>query len=134
MKLESVAIRGKDVLKLEPKIEDNTLNTTLLVKEVFEQKNKFSPADLAYSAESYLARGLALLAIEQAKRFGIKHVGFSGGVAYNLHITATIRKIVEENGSCFVVHEKLPTGDGCISFGQAYVASLRLSENRINLS
>jgi hydrogenase maturation protein HypF len=125
MKLESVAVAGKDVLKREPEIEGDTLNTTLLVKEVFEQKNKFSSADLAYSAESYLAKGLALLAIDQAKHLGVKHIGFSGGVAYNLHMTATVREMVKESGLDFVVHEKLPAGDGCISFGQAYAAGLK---------
>ena len=125
MKLESTAIKGKDVLKLEPKLEGNVLNTTLLVKEVFEQRNKFSTADLAYSAQAYLARGLAQLAVEQAKQLGIKHVGFSGGVAYNMHIATVMRKVVEKNGLEFFVHKKLPAGDGCISFGQAFAASLQ---------
>jgi hydrogenase maturation protein HypF len=126
MKLESAAIKGKDIWKLEPKVESNVLNTTILVKKVFEQKGKVSNADLAYSAESYLAHGLAQLAIEHAKLMGIAHIGFSGGVAYNMHITSTIRGIVEKNGFNFVVHEKLPAGDGCISFGQALAASLQV--------
>jgi hydrogenase maturation protein HypF len=126
MKLESVAINGKDVLKLQPKFEKNVLNTTFLVKEVFEQRNKFSNADLAYSAQSYLARGLAQLAVEQAELLGVRHIGFSGGVAYNEHMTSTIREIIGKNGLKFVVHEKLPAGDGCISFGQAIAASLRM--------
>jgi hydrogenase maturation protein HypF len=122
MKLESVAIKERDVLKLEPRFEGNTLNTTCLVKEVFEQRNKYSPNDLAFSTQLYLARGLAHLTIQEAKRLGIKNVGFSGGVAYNQHITSAIRKIIEENRLNFFVHEKLPAGDGCISLGQAYAA------------
>ena len=125
MKLESTAINGENVLKLEPKFEGNILNTTILVKEVFEQKSKFSKVDLAYSAQYYLAQGLAQLATEQAKQLGIKHVGFSGGVAYNEHITSIIRRTVEKNGLNFLVHKKLPAGDGCISFGQAFAASLQ---------
>jgi hydrogenase maturation protein HypF len=126
MKLESAAINGKDVLKLEPRLEGDVLNTTYLVGEVFERRNSFSITDLAYSAESYLARGLAQLAIEQAERLGIKCVGFSGGVAYNEHITSTIRKMVEKNGLDFIVHEKLPAGDGCISFGQVVATALQM--------
>jgi len=124
MKLESAAVDGKDVLGLEPEIEGNTLNTTVLVTELFEKRSKFSAADLAYSAQSYLAKGVAHIAVEQAKRMGLKRVGFSGGVAYNEHITCTIRKIIEKNGLNFLVHEKLPAGDGCISFGQVYAACL----------
>jgi len=126
MKLESAAVDGKEKLKLEPKIEGNILNTTVLVSEVFEKRGEFSVADLAFSAQSYLARGLAQIAVEQAKKTDVKHVGFSGGVAYNEHITSTIRKTVEKNGLNFLVHEKLPAGDGCISFGQVYAASLRM--------
>lgn len=126
MKLESAAVNGKDVLKLEPEIEGDTLNTTVLVTELFEKRSEFSVADLAYSAQSYLAKGVAHMAVEQAKRMGLKRVGFSGGVAYNEHITCTIRKNIEKNGLNFFVHEKLPTGDGCISFGQVYAACLRM--------
>jgi hydrogenase maturation protein HypF len=122
MKLESAAIKGRDVLKLEPRFEGNTLNTTWLVKEVFEQRNKHSPNDLACSAQLYLARGVARLATQEARRLGIENVGFSGGVAYNQHITSAIRRSIEENKLRFFVHEKLPAGDGCISLGQAYAA------------
>jgi hydrogenase maturation protein HypF len=122
MKLESAAIKGKDSLKLEPRIEGNTLNTTGLIKEVFEQRNKHSPADLAYSAQLYLARGLAQLAIQQANCVGTKNIGFSGGVAYNQQITTAIKEIVQKNKLNFFTHQKLPAGDGSISFGQAYAA------------
>lgn len=127
MKLESVARDGKDVLKLEPKLKGNILNTTLLVETIFERRNKFPTADLAHSAQAYLAKGLAQLAVEQAERLDTRNVGFSGGVAYNMHIAATMSKIVEKNGLKFLVHEKLPAGDGCISFGQTYAASLKMS-------
>jgi len=122
MKLESVAINGSDVLKLQPRFEGHTLDTAWLARELFEQRDKYSASDLACSAQSYLARGLAQMSIEESKRSGIKDVGFSGGVAYNQQITRTIRKLVEEDGLRFFAHERLPAGDGCISLGQAYVA------------
>ena len=53
-------------------------------------------------------------------------MGFSGGVAYNEHLTATIKRVVEENGLRFVVHELVPPGDGGISFGQAVVAAWQM--------
>jgi len=118
MKLESAAIDGVDVLNLKPKIDGKMLDTTSLVLEVFNKRDYYSIKDLAYSAESYIARGLAELALEEADRLNVKAIGFSGGVAYNEHITITIKKIVEDAGLSFFVHHDVPPGDGGTSFGQ----------------
>jgi hydrogenase maturation protein HypF len=125
MKLESVALQGKDRLNLSPRIEGKVLDTTFLVHEIFTNRDKFSVADLACSAQSYLARGLAELALEEAERLNVKHVGFSGGVAYNMHITETMRRTVEKAGFKFLVHRQIPAGDGGTSFGQAVVAGFQ---------
>jgi len=125
MKLESAALEGKDLLNLAPRFNGKVLDTTFLVHEVFTKKDTFSVADLACSAQSYLARGLAELAVKEAKRLNVKHVGFSGGVAYNEYITSTIRKVVEREGFRFLVHNKIPAGDGGTSFGQAIVAGFQ---------
>jgi hydrogenase maturation protein HypF len=121
MKLESTAIKGKEVLKLKPIIKDDVLDTGQMLYEIFVNREKHSKADLAYSAHAYLAKGLAELAIEKALENGIKTVGFSGGVACNQILTLAMRKIVEEAGLRFVVHEVIPPGDGGLSFGQAVV-------------
>ena len=124
MKLESAAIKGKDMLKLEPIINDNVLDTTQMLLEIFEIREKYSKADLAYFAHAYLARGLATLAIEKALENNVKTVGFSGGVACNEILALIMRKIVEASGLQFLFHEAVPPGDGGVSFGQAVVASL----------
>ena len=126
MKLESATIKGRNVLKLEPVIKDNVLNTTVLVQEIFNQRAICSISDLAFSAQLYLAQGLAQMSVEEAKRQAVDAVGFSGGVACNEHITQTIRKVVEENGFRFVVHESVPPGDGGVSFGQAVAAAWQM--------
>jgi hydrogenase maturation protein HypF len=118
MKLESTALTGKDILKLKPQIEGDTLNTTCLLLEIFKNRNKCSPADLAYSAHSYLARGLAALALQKAFENDVKTIGFSGGSACNQILTSTIQRIIENAGLRFLVHEALPPGDGGVSFGQ----------------
>ncbi len=123
MKLESAALTGRNVLRLQPIIRENVIDTTSLVHEIFSQKDAFSIADLAFSAQFYIARSLAQLASEKARQLGIDVVGFSGGVAYNEHLTSTIRRVVEEEGLRFVVHELVPPGDGGISFGQAVAAA-----------
>lgn len=126
MKLESAALGGRNVLKLQPIIKENVVDTTSLVNEVFTQKDAFSNTNLAFSVQSYIACSLAQLASEKGKQLGIDVVGFSGGVAYNEHITSIIRRVVKENGLRFVVHELVSPGDGGISFGQAVVAAWQM--------
>jgi hydrogenase maturation protein HypF len=121
MKLESAAAKGKDVLKLEPIIKSDTLDTTQMLLEIFENREKQSTADLAYSAHAYLAKGLATLAIEKAAGNSVKVVAFSGGVACNEILALTMRKAVESAGLDFLVHQAVPPGDGGLSFGQAVV-------------
>jgi hydrogenase maturation protein HypF len=125
MKLESIASKGKDRLNLTPRIKENVLNTTFLVHKIFIHKDKLSLSDLACSAQSYLGKGLAELAIREAERQQVRYIGFSGGVAYNEHITATIRKTVARAGYKFLVHNKIPAGDGGTSFGQAIVTGFQ---------
>jgi hydrogenase maturation protein HypF len=121
MKLESAAIKGKDVLKLRPMVKSNILDTTQMLWKIFENREKHSVADLAYSAHAYMAEGLATLAIEKALENNIKIIGFSGGVACNEILALIMRKTVEAAGLKFLVHEAVPPGDGGLSFGQAVV-------------
>jgi len=123
MKLESVAVYGRDVLKLQPRIRGEILDTRFLLEEVYRRRDSLPAADLACSAQSYLARGLAELAALGAERIGVRAIGFSGGVAYNEHIALTIRDYVQERGFRFIMHNRVPPGDAGISFGQAIVAS-----------
>jgi hydrogenase maturation protein HypF len=122
MKLESAAVNGKDCLKLVPQIKGNVLDTSYMVTEVFNNKDSYSVADLAYSAQAYLGEGLGMLAVQEAQKRGVEHVGFSGGVACNQQITSGMRKTVEKMGYKFIVHRQVPAGDGGTSFGQAAVA------------
>ncbi|MCW4047033.1 MAG: carbamoyltransferase HypF [Candidatus Bathyarchaeota archaeon] len=121
MKLESAAVRGRDVLNLQPAISGDVLGTTELVHAVFENIGKVSVTDLAYSAHAYLARGLASIAIQKAWELGVGAVGFSGGAACNQILAKEMRGAVEAAGLRFLVHEAVPAGDGGVSFGQAVV-------------
>ncbi len=121
MKLESAAVRGVDALKLKPTVNGNVLDTTQLLLAIFENRDKLSTADLAYSAHAYLAKGLASLAINAALEHGVRTVGFSGGAACNVLLASLMRASVEAAGLRFLVHEAVPAGDGGVSFGQAVV-------------
>ncbi len=121
IKLESAAIKGKDVLKMEPIIEGDVLCTSQMLQAVFENAGEASVGDLAYSAHAYLARGLASLAVEKALERGVGAVGFSGGAACNQILAEVMRRAVEAAGLQLLVHEAVPAGDGGVSFGQAVV-------------
>jgi hydrogenase maturation protein HypF len=121
MKLESTALKGKDVLKLDPVIKNDMLDTTHLLLEIFENKEKYRAADLAHSAHAYLAKGLATIAVEKALENDVKTIGFSGGAACNEILVSYMRKAAKEIGFRFLVHEVVPPGDGGLSFGQAIV-------------
>ena len=122
MKLESLAMKGRDNFRIEPRIQNNVLNTEYMLREIFVSRGKISAADLARAAHTYLAEGLASLAVEKALEKGVKAIGFTGGVAYNEIMALKIRRLVEASGLRFLVHEAVPPGDGGVSFGQAVVA------------
>lgn len=117
--LESSSINGKDIF-IDPKISGNVLDTSYLLKCIYENRDRVSPNDLAYSAHAYLAKGLAEIAAEKALSTGIKVVGFSGGVAHNKIFTKILKEEIEKRGIRFLIHQKIPPGDGGISVGQAY--------------
>jgi len=129
MRLESAAVGGSCVFDPSPKIrvEDGrvVLDTTHILMRVYEASQRHSVRDVAFSAEEALARGVGELAVLAAQHSGLDTVGLTGGVAYNVHITSTIRRLVENEGLKFITHERVPSGDGAISLGQAVIAALR---------
>jgi hydrogenase maturation protein HypF len=123
MKLESVALKGEDKLKLEPEIiNGNIIQTGNLALAALNNIKKETVHDLGYSVQSYIARSLAEVAIREADRLSVKHVGFTGGVAYNDCIVSIVREIVISQGLKFYTHNSIPPGDGGLSFGQAIAA------------
>ncbi|MEM3018207.1 MAG: carbamoyltransferase HypF [Candidatus Bathyarchaeia archaeon] len=129
MKLEAAAAQGSDTLKLEVKICGDSVDTTYLLEEIYRSLGTVSIPDLAFSAQSYIARSLAELAIEKAYDLGISTVGFTGGVACNEHITNIMKSVVEDHGLKFITHNMVPPGDGGISLGQAVAAAYRVKNS-----
>jgi len=124
MRLEATASGGRDLLELDEELDLPTIGTTKLVQSIYDSIPRHSPTDLAYSAQQYLAHALASAAIRIAEENGVKTIGFSGGVALNEHIAISIRKSISQAGFKFVSNKAVPPGDGGISLGQAYLASL----------
>ncbi|MDR0372756.1 MAG: carbamoyltransferase HypF [Nitrososphaerota archaeon] len=124
MKLESVALAGRDVLGLKPAVRDGILDTTKLIGTVYDGlSRRVAIADLAHSAHAYIAKGLAELAIQNATAQGTKNVGLTGGAACNQLLVQYMSNAIEDAGLRFYVHTTIPAGDGGISFGQVVAAS-----------
>jgi hydrogenase maturation protein HypF len=130
MKLEAAARGGKVIeVELPFAVEDDrkALNTPVLFLKLLELKERgHAGADIAATAQWALALGLARIAIQAAREQGIEEVALGGGVAYNDAITLAIRDEVERAGFKLYVNERVPCGDGGVSFGQAVVAGTRL--------
>ena len=125
MKLEASARGGSDKLELRAEMKGEIVETTDMIRAIYEQRWNIAVRDLAFSAHMYMARALADAAIAVAEEEEIKTVGFSGGVALNGIISSNIRRIVSGAGFRYVANSAVPPGDGGVSFGQAYLATLQ---------
>ena len=121
MKLESLAIEARGDFKLDPIIKGDLLLTTPLLEKILLNIKKVPNSELAYATEEYLAKGVSELAIRKAKEYSVNDISISGGVAYNEHISRTIRKCLEANRLRLHTNKYAPPGDGGVSLGQGYI-------------
>ncbi|MBU4223066.1 MAG: carbamoyltransferase HypF [Euryarchaeota archaeon] len=127
MKLEAFAAGGRDYVEMPVVIERKegryVLDTTRILEAVHLAKGDYPFPDIAASAQNAIAVGLSEMAIKIAKDRNIGVIGFSGGVGYNDAIVRRVRDMVREEGFEFVVHSKVPCGDGGVSLGQALMSA-----------
>ena len=124
IRLEPVANRFKGDIEVEPTIKNNILNTTELIYKCYEMLlNNESKEKIAYYAHIYIADGLFEIAKKIADKYGINAIGITGGVSYNRIITERVMNNAKKEGFNFIYHQRVPNGDGGISFGQgiAYI-------------
>ncbi len=95
--------------EIEPVIYDNTLMTTPLFRWLILNEDK-DKKRLAATVQEYLAKGMYKLAKEYGNG---KPVLLSGGCAYSHILTSYMLS------KGVLINEKVPAGDGGISFGQA---------------
>lgn len=127
MRLEALAV-GSKPFDLRPELISangrRVLDVQRLMRDLIELKEGGARReDIAATAQNCLAEGLAEIAVDLAVDRGVDVVALSGGVAYNDAIGKRIKEVVEGSGLDFVTNEKLPCGDGGISFGQVIVAT-----------
>jgi hydrogenase maturation protein HypF len=122
MRLEAAASWGEPA-PLEPVIREQggrlVVDTVALFRELHRLRaGGASVSDVAATAQAALARGLARLAIRVAKGEGVGAVGLTGGAAVNDALATVVREEAERAGFRYVQHERVPPGDGGLSFGQ----------------
>jgi hydrogenase maturation protein HypF len=111
--------RATTPLELEPVFSQEDGKMILMTTPLFEflLRTHEDKGKLAATAQMYIAKGLYILAKKVTKKKDVPIV-FSGGVAYNRMISG----FMLQHG--VFVNRKLPAGDGCICYGQAYLANM----------
>ena len=133
MKLESAAKKSTHVVDLPivfRKAEKSglpVLDTTELLLGAYELSGNTLLLIWLLQLRIALQRGFRNLPFLLPQKEGLEKIGLSGGVAYNDHITSCIAGTVREAGFEFLTHLQVPCGDGCISFGQALAAGLKIN-------
>lgn len=125
MRLEATAARGAPIdvpVRTVAEADLQRIDTVAFFAALAELAESRTPEEIAATAQAGLADGTAHLAVEVASEHGIGTIGLSGGVAYNDAISERIRRRVESAGLRFVTNERVPCGDGGVSFGQAAFA------------
>jgi len=128
MRLEAAAAAGEPV-PVEPEVVELegrlVLDTVALFRQLHRLRGEgLSVPDLAATAQEALARGLARMATRIARTDGIGVIGLTGGAAVNDAIASAVREEVGKAGLRYVQHEKVPPGDGGLSFGQLVQAGM----------
>lgn len=132
MRLEAIAKESDISLKMEYTTERGRLvmDTASFLEDVFcKRGDGISIPELAYAAQWSLGQGFAEIAISLAEEEGLKHIGFSGGVALNRIITKSIRERVSKSHLSFLAHRRVPPGDGGISLGQAVHSAMSIGQS-----
>jgi hydrogenase maturation protein HypF len=133
MKLERYLEAGKRRFDFSLDIEGSSPKI-VMTKEMFGQLDGYlhkgdvdeqMKADLARSFVCTIVDAMVDLAISTAEDAGLKYVGWSGGVAYNLPMTRMVEERIQRSGMELLMHDNVPSGDGGISVGQNAIIGYR---------
>ena len=89
---------------------------------MFRDIPKGSKEDIAYSMTRTVIDEMVNVACDDAMSKGIDFIGLSGGVSYSAPVCKMVEDAVRTRGMRFIMHDKVPCGDGGISVGQAAIA------------
>ncbi|WGI16723.1 carbamoyltransferase HypF [Methanonatronarchaeum sp. AMET-Sl] len=128
MKLEAIASEGEPVSLDISFVEEDGLikvDTRELFIDLIDLMDDYPKKDVAATAQVSLARGLAEIAVETAVEHDVDNIAVSGGVSYNKMIMDEIKSYVRgsDEGLSVLVNERVPPGDGGVSYGQVVVGA-----------
>ena len=107
----------------------HVLNSRPLIKTLLEGTRAGVPAGrLALDFHVTIAHASARIATEICAREGIGTVALSGGVFMNRLLLQLLTRELKYAGLAVLVPHTVPVNDGCITYGQAAVASARLAQ------
>jgi len=145
MRLETFLEKGRPVYEdefltqfnvISPKVL-HTMTMFLMLDEVVKKCKGYdgsltprAKADIASSFVTALTKGITKIAIDTASSKGLKHVGLTGGVSYNLPIVKIFKQEVTSSGLTPLFHDKVPNGDGGISIGQNVIIGERIKHEK----
>lgn len=122
MKLEKYLALGENKYSFNVEVKNNVIGTIDLFRQLDEKISKNptekEKADFAYSFVKSIVDKLTQLAVENAENQGIKNIGITGGVSYNIPIVEMVEKKLKQTNLNFVVHNRVPNGDGGVAIGQ----------------
>jgi len=131
MKLEKYLKIGKPIYNFDYEIKDNIVPTIDLFRQIDEiikePLTEQKKADISHSFVKTIINNLTEIAIDYALDKQINYIGMTGGVSYNIPITDMVNKKVSKAGLKLAVHNNIPNGDGCISFGQNCIIGNKLN-------
>jgi len=133
MKIEWYLSKGTNRFSFKPLVKNGVVQTVDLFKQLHEERKKLPDllsdkhrADLAFSFVYALITALTTEAIKHAKNKMIPSIGLTGGVSYNIPIVNMIHEHVKKENLQFLVHHRIPNGDGGISAGQNVLAGHKI--------
>ncbi len=130
MKLEKYLALGKPKYSFDVDVKNGVIGTVDVFRQLDEKIKKSlsdkEKADYAYSFVKRITDELTNLAIDYARDKGVKYIGLSGGVSYNIPLTEMVAEKVNKSGFKLVVHNNVPNGDGGIAIGQNAIIGNKL--------
>ena len=91
-------------------------------------KSGVTKSTLAFYVQDFVGWSFASKSLEYATTNNVKHIGFTGGVAFNEIILNSFCKTIKNSGKKLniLAHKSISPGDGGISGGQVVLLAKRL--------
>ena len=118
MKTEPYLAKGKYIEGFEPETVSGVIGTAKLFRDMPSGRKE----DIAYSMTRSVIDEMVNIACDTALTKGLEYIGLTGGVSYNAPICRMVEEAVTKRGLRFIMHDRVPCGDGGISVGQAAIA------------